>query len=225
MALKKSAGNMYDFVSHTWSPLRGKCKHDCSYCYMKRWGDLPPMHLDEKDLMVNLGEDRFIFVGHTVDLFADDVPEEWIEKILWRCREYPTNKYLFQSKNPARFTEFLDKFPPSVVFGTTIETNRTDYVESKAPTYTERAEALGEIGELMEDSETIVTIEPIYDFDLEPLVDIIVTAKPTWINIGADSKGHGLPEPSKEQIIELIKALDERIEVRKKDNLKRILNS
>jgi DNA repair photolyase len=223
MPLKKSVGNMYDFVTHTWSPVRGKCKHDCSYCYMKKWGDLPPMHIDEKDLMIDLGEDKFIFVGHTVDLFADDVPVEWIEKVLWRCREYPKNKYLFQSKNPARFTEFLDKFPPSVVFGTTIETNRTIYVESKAPSYIERAEAIGEMKELIEDCETIVTIEPIYDFDLEPLVDIIVTAKPTWINVGADSKGHKIPEPTKEQIVELIETLDSKMEVRKKNNLKRIL--
>ena len=216
---------MYDFVSHTWSPVRGRCKHMCSYCYMKKWGDLPPMSLDEKDIMTNLGENKFIFVGHTIDLFANDVPAEWIEKVLWRCREYLTNKYLFQSKNPARFKEFLDKFPPSVMFGTTIETNRTIYVESKAPTYIERAEAIKEMSELIEDCETIVTIEPIYDFDLEPLVDIILTAKPTWINIGADSKDNNLPEPSKEQIIELIDTLSKKIEVKQKNNLKRILNS
>ena len=223
MPLKKSVGNMYDFVSHTWSPVRGKCKHDCSYCYMKKWGELPPMHIDEKDLMTDLGDGKFIFVGHTVDLFADDVPAEWIEKVLWRCNQYPKNKYLFQSKNPARFMEFLDKFPPSVVFGTTIETNRTIYVESKAPSYIERAEAIGEISEIVDDCETIVTIEPIYAFDCDELVNIIVIAKPTWINIGADSKGHDLPEPSKEEIIELIEALDKKMEVRKKNNLKRIL--
>ena len=215
---------MYDWVTHVWSPVRGQCSHSCEYCFMKRF-PLPPMNLNEKELNLNLGEDNIIFVCHTIDLFADDVPAEWIEQVLWKCREASKNKYLFQSKNPARFTEFLDKFPPSVIFGTTIETNRTIYVESKAPTYTERAEAIGEMKELIEGCETIVTIEPIYDFDLEPLVDIIVTANPTWINIGADSKGHRLPEPSKEQIVELIKTLDTKMDVRKKNNLKRILNS
>jgi DNA repair photolyase len=223
MPLKKSTGNMYDWVTHMWAPVRGKCKHECDYCYMKRWGDLPPMHLDEKDLNTKLGEGKIIFVCHTSDLFADDVPAEWIEKILWKCREAPLNKYLFQTKNPGRFMEFLDKFPPSVVFGTTIETNRTIYVESKAPTYTDRAEAIGELSD--EDFETIITIEPIYDFDLEPLVDIIVSAKPTWINIGADSKGNDIPEPSKEQIVALVDALKEKIDIKLKDNLKRILNS
>jgi DNA repair photolyase len=220
MPLKKQAGNMYDFVSHTYSPIRGKCKHDCSYCYMKRF-PLPPAHLDEKDLKVKLGENNFIFVGHTIDLFADDIPSEWIERVLDHLNEYPTNKYLLQSKNPKRFIDFEDRFPKSVVFGTTIETNRTIYVESKAPSYIERAEALGELAS--KGYETMVTIEPIFDFDLDELVDIVIAAKPTWINVGADSKGHKLPEPSKEKIIELVKELQKKIDVKLKDNLKRII--
>ena len=104
--LKKQSGNMYEFVSHTWSPIKGKCSHSCSYCYVKRWGEQPPLHLDEKDLMTNLGEGNFIFVGHTIDLFAEDVPKEWILKVLKRLKTYPKNRYLLQSKNPQRFLYF-----------------------------------------------------------------------------------------------------------------------
>lgn len=32
MSLKKSKGNMYDWVSHTHSHLSGKCGHQCGYC-------------------------------------------------------------------------------------------------------------------------------------------------------------------------------------------------
>lgn len=220
MALKESKGNMYDFVSHTWSPVRGKCKHECNYCYMKRF-PLPDMNINEKDMMTNLGENNFIFVGHTVDLFADDVPARWIRRVLEHCNKYPTNKYLFQSKNTAGFLDFIEDYPPSCVFGTTIETNREDYVISKAPSYYDRVVNLS----IMSDNgyETIVTIEPIFDFDHEELVDLIITANPTWINIGADSKGHKLPEPSKEQIMELIKDLQSRTDVKLKDNLKRLI--
>jgi len=220
MALKKQSGNMYDFVTHTWSPVRGRCSFDCSYCYMKRF-PLGPMHLDEKDLKIKIGEDRVIFVGHTIDLFANNVPSEWIERVLAHCCEYPKNRYLFQSKNPARIIEFTDKLPPDVFIGTTIETNRTIYVESKAPSYIKRAEALGELSKM--GFETMVTIEPIFDFDLDELVDIVIIANPSWINIGADSKGHGLPEPSKEQIKELVITLQKKTNVKLKDNLKRIM--
>lgn len=220
MALKKQKGNMYEFVTHVWSPLKGKCKHDCSYCYMKRFA-LDNMKLDEKDLMTKLGEDKIIFVGHTVDLFADDVPTEWIEKILTQLRAYPKNRYLLQTKNPARIIDFADQLPPDVFLGTTIETNRTDYYESKAPSYIERAEALGKLNEM--GFETMVTIEPIFDFDLNELVDIVCTANPAWINVGADSKGHDLPEPSKEKVTALIETLQKKTDVELKQNLSRIL--
>lgn len=219
--LKKQSGNMYEFVSHTWSPIKGKCSHDCSYCYMKKWGEQPPLHIDEKDLMTNLGEGNFIFVGHTIDLFAEDVPIVWINGVLRQLRMYNKNRYLLQSKNPKRFLDFntLGQYPLDVLFGTTIETNR-DIVESKAPPVSQRAMALNELS--YRGYETMVTIEPIFDFDLDDLIHLIVLANPEWVNIGADSKGHDLPEPSKEKIEDLIEALRKSTTVKLKGNLKRI---
>lgn len=217
MALKKQKGNMYEFVSHMWSPIKGKCSHDCSYCYMKKWGPQKPLHIDEKDLETNLGEGNFIFVGHTIDLFAEDVPAEWIAQVLEKCNSYD-NRYLFQTKNPKRLYLQYWKIPDNSLIGTTIETNR-DIVQSKAPTVIERAKYLGD---LSKHYETMVTIEPIFDFDLEPMVDLIVTANPEWVNIGADSKGHGLSEPSPEKIKELIKTLENETEVKLKSNLRRL---
>ena len=46
MALNKSTGNMYAFVSHTYNPLKGECEHSCSYCFMKRNRPLPPLRLE-----------------------------------------------------------------------------------------------------------------------------------------------------------------------------------
>ena len=34
--IKESKGNMYEFVTHTWNPIKGKCSHGCTYCYMKK---------------------------------------------------------------------------------------------------------------------------------------------------------------------------------------------
>ena len=217
--LKGQKGNMYEFVTHTWSPVKGKCSHDCSYCYMKKWGEQPPLHLDEKDLHTKLGRGNFIFVCHTCDLFAKDVPAEWIERVLWQLRFYVKNKYLLQSKNPKRFLDFIGQYPNNILFGTTIETNR-DIVESKAPSVPERAHALNELSAL--GYSTMVTIEPIFDFDLEELLDLVVYATPEWVNIGADSKGHKLPEPSPAKVSELIEALRKYTQIKLKGNLDRI---
>lgn len=220
MSLVKQKGNMYQFVTHMWSPIKGKCPHDCTYCYMKRF-PLGEAHLDEKSLKNKLGQGNIIFVGHTTDLFANDIPTEWIERTLDHCKKYPNNRYLFQSKNPERMKDFKDKFPSDVFLATTIETNRTTYYESKAPSYEARAKALSDLHQMGFD--TMVTIEPIFDFDLDELVKLVIMANPIWVNIGADSKGHGLPEPSKGKIEELINTLKTKTKVELKKNLDRII--
>lgn len=222
--LKKQKGNMYEFIDYVWSPIRGRCSHLCNYCYVKgpfygKIATLPPLHIDEKDMKTDLGRGNFIFVCHTIDLFAEDVPTKWIERVIQHLRLNSQNKYLLQSKNPKRFLDFFGTYPADVLFGTTIETNR-DIVESKAPPYIERAKALAEMHN--KGYETMVTIEPIFDFDLDELVKLVVMAKPEWVNIGADSKGHKLPEPPKEKIKELIKALGKETAVKLKGNLSRL---
>lgn len=56
------------------------------------------------------------------------------------------------------------------------------------------------------------------------MLDQIKKAKPNFINIGADSKGCGLPEPTGLQVQALIKGIkDLGIEIRVKHNLERLL--
>jgi hypothetical protein len=69
-----------------------------------------------------------------------------------------------------------------------------------------------------------VTIEPLCDFDLAEMVWLIQECKPVKINIGADSKGHKLPEPSKEKILDLIDELKKFTTIDQKRNLSRILD-
>ncbi len=70
---------------------------------------------------------------------------------------------------------------------------------------------------------TYVTIEPIMDFDLEEMVELIKKCNPQQVNIGADSGNNHLPEPPKEKIFKLIEALSSFTTVKQKDNLKRLL--
>jgi len=220
------AGNMYEFITLMYSPIRGKCEHQCSYCYVtdiaKRYKRAQKdLSIDKRDLKKDLGKGETVFVCYTCDLFAKNVPAEWIDAVLAHLCEYPDNRYLLQSKNPKRMLKFRKKFPPNVLLGTTIETNRKKYYESKAPSYKKRAKALGKLSK--KGFETMVTIEPIFDFDLKPLTKLVVTANPVWVNIGADSKGHGLPEPSPEKVVALIKSLKEKTDVELKRNIDRII--
>jgi DNA repair photolyase len=225
MSFRKQSGNMYEFTTHTWNVVKGQCEHDCQYCYMKRFGKLKPVRFDEKEMKRDLGSSNIIFVGSSNDIFSNNTPSEWIIKILQHCREYDSNKYLFQTKNPERFQEFLHLFPTNTILGTTIETNR-DHQISKAPTPEERSKAMQKLFQLARLSrcnfERMVTIEPILDFDMPALYALIYQTHPHWVNIGADSQRHNLPEPTIEKINELIEILSTFTNVHIKRDLKRI---
>jgi DNA repair photolyase len=223
---------MYGWVTHMWSPGKG-CSHQCSYCYAKlaaeRYGrDFPDTfqldpHMPRLDGLKREGEDRVMFVGYTCDMWAKDVSDFTIYDILAHCDAFPKNKYVFQSKNPARFLHFEPLVHIYATLGTTIETNREDVLRklSKAPPASERAWAMGDLQECFI---KFVTIEPIMDLDIPDMVSLIKTASPDWVNIGADSKKQYLPEPNSYKVANLIDALRTmNIEVRIKPNLKRLL--
>ena len=220
--LRPAKGNMYSFVTHTWNVIKGKCPHDCSYCYMKQFKQ-PELHFDEKELKTDLGEGNFIFVGSSCDMWADLVPADWINKTVSHCEKYSQNTYLFQSKNPERFYRLATHFnyPTNTILGTTIETNRIYPQMGETPSSHERSEYMSFISEYFK---TMVTIEPIMDFDLNVLVDLVQYCNPLWVNIGADSKGHNLSEPSSEKITALIEELSKFTKVIPKKNLNRIWN-
>lgn len=220
---KSKESNMYQFIDARWNTVKGKCPHGCSYCYMKRWGKQKPVRLDENELNTDLGYGRFIFVGSSCDMFADDIPDEWIVKTLEHCRKY-NNSYMFQSKNPGRVLKFISgKFlPRNSVICTTIETNRYyPEIMQNCPTPKHRALEMYEISN--KEWMTYATIEPIMDFDLNVMVRIIKQFYPEQVNIGADSGGNNLPEPNKEKILALIEELEQFTTVVKKKNLKRII--
>jgi DNA repair photolyase len=222
MKLNPSAGNMYDFITHTANAIKGACVlHDCSYCYMKRWGKLRPVRLDEKELRTPMTEGNFIFVGSSCDMFAENIPEDWITRTIEHCKEFDNN-YLFQSKNPANLFTFHRGLPRKSVICTTIETNRwLPDIMRNSPKPEIRADAMNEIANCGYD--TYVTIEPIMDFDLGTLVNMIDKCLPKQCNIGADSGNNKLPEPLKEKIIELIAELEKFTVVKQKKNLSRLL--
>jgi len=219
--LNKQKGNMYGFVTHTWNPVTGKCSHNCNYCYMKVFKNLGELRLNEKTLKDDLGRGNTIFVGSSTDMFAEDVPTEWIIKVLNYLKKFPENTYLFQSKNPMRFIKLRDDLISfNCILATTMETNKQELLNkfSNAPRITERSDAM-----TIKGFRKMITIEPIMDFDVLPFISEIRRTQPEFVNIGADSKGHNLPEPSKEKILQLIEELGKFTKIINKENLDRLL--
>lgn len=238
----KPGSNMYSFVNFTHSHLAGECPNLCSYCYVqsmaRRFPGLRdrysgPPRLVEKELKVNYGllwrpdgdpawrSEKTIFVENCSDLFAEGIPRHMISSVILHCYRSHENEYVFQTKNPARVGGFLDFFPPRFLIGTTAESNRHFQSMSISPTPLERLKAMRFLN--LPSSQKFITIEPILRFDVDQFVDEIRQSYADTIYVGADSKGHHLPEPTGPEIgalVEGLRAAGKKVVL--KPNLKRI---
>jgi protein gp37 len=162
---------MFDMINATWNPVVG-CLHCCSYCWARRLAETKLKNIEryrdgfrpkliEKELS-RIFHKKYVFAVDMGDLFGDWVPSEWILKVIEAIKNSPSSYFLFLTKNPERYMEFLDLYPENVVLGATIETNR-DYPVSRAPPTFERYKYMVDLPF----KKKLVSIEPIMDFDLE----------------------------------------------------------
>jgi len=245
--IKQSDGNMYPWVSHMHTHIYGKCGHNCPYCYVQEMAARFPnmrriysglSRLDESQLKEDYSsptilkqarakgfDQPVIFIEHMGDLFEDSIPRSWIGDILSHCREHSQCRYVFQTKNPERAQRWIDDvfISHSDIIGTTVETNRK--VDGcTAPSAQNRLEAMCYIRKENPSMQTFITIEPIMAFDIDVLLPRIIWARPSFVNIGANSKRKTLPEPTGDQVRALIAGLQAAgIEIRQKTNLERLL--
>lgn len=139
---------------------------------------------------------RTIFVCSMADLFGAWVPDEWIAEVFKACEKAPQHRYLFLTKNPARYIALAEKnlLPDNdhMWFGSTATTPETEFFFS-------------------EQHNTFLSVEPI----LKPFCDSLGTGiqaceKTDWIIIGAETgrrKDKVIPKAS--WIIELVQCAEE----------------
>jgi hypothetical protein len=184
-----------------------------------RFGKTPaPPHLDERELRVNLGSGNTIFVGSSIDMFANEIKDEVLYKVFEKCRKHE-NKYLFQSKNPVRFDIF--SMPKDCIVCTTLESNRDIISLSGGATVMSRVGGMWNAA--YSGIKTMVTVEPVMDFDLPIFATYIRHCSPIQVNIGADTGNNHLPEPPPEKLRGLIAELEKFTKVYLKKNLGRLL--
>lgn len=94
--------------------LRGGKRMTAAYPY----GFEPTLYRYLLDKPQRWKHPRNIFVCSMADLFGDWVPDEWIQEVFKACEAAPQHRYLFLTKNPARYERLLDKYmPPNMWFG------------------------------------------------------------------------------------------------------------
>jgi hypothetical protein len=138
-----------------------------------------------------------------------------IGEILDRVITFPDNEYVFQSKNPRRLTDMIGG--RNWIRGTTIESDYWHTAMAAAPRPPAR----------FVDYLDFITVEPIMAFSAA-FAYTLLALRPHFINIGADSKGCGLPEPTTEEVRRFVDELRSGgarhgIEIKLKSNLARLL--
>jgi len=212
---------MFTIVSEVWNPVTG-CLHNCVYCWARRLaltrlrhtsryrdGFRPRIHPEEFRKRFKGG---VVFVSDMGDLWGEWVPDEWIRRVLNHVRRFPNTWFLFLTKNPQRYHDFLDEIPPNAILGATIETNRDTYFQensrpriSSAPPPSQRYKAMRDLDWPLK----LISIEPILDFDIDIFTKWIEEINPFIVYIGYDNYNNKLPEPPLSKTLELIKRLED----------------
>ena len=79
--------------------------HDPSAIYP--YGFFPTFHPHRMDVPAQMKRPRTIFVCSMADLFGAWMPDKIIEKVFSACKKAKQHRYLFLTKNPARYGELV----------------------------------------------------------------------------------------------------------------------
>ena len=188
----------------TANPIRGKCLHNCHYCYAwsiyKRYGGRENMTWHPKVLekIEQYKKPSTIFMGSMYDLFGDWVLKEYlldIYKMVQKCQQHT---FLFLTKNPTRYYLLSENnsFPTNCWFGITTDT------ANMAGTFTDNLCFMAGTYKYVSAEPLLEDISPYMDFDY---ID--------WLIIGSLNKnGRAIPPKKggthKEWVLSLIEQAD-----------------
>jgi len=112
-----------EWCDFTVNPIIGQCPHKCWYCYAepirKRFYGTEIQFLPDRLNFTR--KPATIFVGSMFDIFAEQTNSEWIQEIIGATTLNTQHTFLFLTKNPIRYMEFL--FSDNCWLGETITAN------------------------------------------------------------------------------------------------------
>lgn len=138
------------------------------------FGFVPTFHRYMLDRPQKWKKPRTIFVCSMADLFGDWVPDAWIREVFEACEAAPQHRYLFLTKNPARYMELavngvITKDHSNFWFGSTATTPEMPFFwHNELHTFVSIEPILGPFKDLTDDG-----IDPV--------------SKVNWIIVGAET--------------------------------------
>jgi protein gp37 len=207
-----------DWCDYTVNPIKGLCPVGCPYCYARRiykrfkwdteirfhgrwWSDIDP------DKPVR------IFVGSTMELFGDWIPDEWIRDIFRVVKMYPRHTFIFLTKQPQNLIKY-SPFPGNCWIG---------FTATDSPMFCYGVECIREI----EAKVKFVSVEPLLgDIFYHRELSRALVQSLDWVIVGQQTPIKKETTPNVEWVKEIVQACDDAsIPVFLKNNLGYLLTS
>lgn len=128
-----------EWTQATWNPVRGctKVSPGCKHCYAETFAERfrgVPGHPFEQgfdlrlvptalDLPLRWRKGRLVFVNSMSDLFHEDVPDAYVERVFSVIRTAPHHQFQVLTKRAERMFEFTQRHgvPPNAWMGVSVE--------------------------------------------------------------------------------------------------------
>jgi protein gp37 len=180
-----------EWADETWNPIRGctPVSAGCDHCWAKRFHerDLDKRFVKTPFSTIQLFPERLsqpsewkkprkIFVQSMGDLFHEDVPEEFIERVFLSMQAAWWHTFLVLTKRPGRLLESFFEIgwdrtlPPNIWIGVSAE-NELEWAK--------RIQLLHEINS----SNLFVSLEPL----LAPIYPLLESCRLGWIIVGGET--------------------------------------
>ena len=125
-----------EWCDYTINPIKGLCKNGCWYCYAAKmykrfkWDEHLSADFSVFTDVAKLKKPSTIFIGSTNDIFGSWIPYHWIIGILQYCAQFNQHTYIFLTKNPSRYNEFIKHIPDNCWLGATITGERFSIMDT-----------------------------------------------------------------------------------------------
>jgi protein gp37 len=137
-----AAETKIEWTERTWNPVTGcsKISAGCKHCYAERManrlqamgvaryrnGFRVTLHNDLLELPAKWKQPRLVFVNSMSDLFHEEVPLDFIQRVFDTMARCPQHTFQVLTKRSQRLREVADKltWPPNVWMGVSIEDDR-----------------------------------------------------------------------------------------------------
>jgi len=128
-----------EWTDRTWNPVTGctKLSTGCAHCYAEIMahrlkamgvdkyenGFTPTLHEDVLEVPTKWKNSHTVFVCSMADLFHDDVPFDFIDKVMDTIRHTKHHRYQILTKRASRMAEYFSQadVPENVWLGVTVE--------------------------------------------------------------------------------------------------------